>query len=135
MNYMRFKILLVLSLTLALMGVVIRAIWQIVDIPTPNTMIIFIPLIIALLGGNAFLAYIIFHPQKIRSLPVVVGLTLVLTAGLVAGVKHYINYIPSPEAQWLLSKIIATLIVLGSVGIYLLVLWILWSFWKKGRIT
>jgi len=135
MNYTRFKILLVLSLTLALMGVVIRAIWQIVDIPTPNTMIIFIPLILALLGGNAFLAYIIFHPQKIKSLPVVIGLTLAFTAGMVAGVKHYINYIPSPEAAWLLSKIIATLIVLGSVGIYLLVLWLLWSFWKKGRIT
>jgi len=135
MNYTRFKILLVLSITLALMAVVIRAIWQIVDIPTPNTMIIFIPLILALLGGNAFLAYIAFNPQKIRSLPVVIGLTLALTAGLVAGVKHYINYIPSPEATLLLSKIVATLIVLGSVGIYLLVLWLLWSFWKRGRIT
>ena len=135
MNYTRYKILLVLSFTLAIMGVVIRAVWQIVNIPTPNTMIIFIPLILALLGGNAFLAYIAFHPQKIRSLPVVVGLTLALTAGLAAGVKHYINYIPSPEAALLLSKIIATLIVLGGVGVYLLLLWLLWSFWKKGRIT
>jgi len=76
-----------------------------------------------------------FYFQKIRSLPVVIGLSLALTAGLVAGGKHYINYIPSPEAQWLLSKIMATMIVLSSVSVYVLLLWLLWSYWKRGRIT
>ena len=134
MNYRRFKILFLLSFTMGMMAVVVRAAWQIVDVPTANTMIIFIPLILALLGGNAFIVYITFRPQQIRRLPVVIGLTLVLTAGLVAGVKHYINYIPSPEAQWLLSKVIATLIVLAGVSAYLVLVWFLWSFRKRGKV-
>ena len=50
MNYSRLKIWFIASLTIAVIAIVIRSIWQIVVIPTPGTMLIFIPLIIAMLG-------------------------------------------------------------------------------------
>ena len=43
------KIWIILSVILAVTAVIIRSIWQIVVIPTSGTMLIFIPLILALL--------------------------------------------------------------------------------------
>ena len=131
MNYLCLKVWLIVTITLAVIGVVICAVWQIVVIPTAGTMIIFIPLILALLGTNAFVAYLTINPKKIRSLPVVIGITIALTGGLIAGVSHFAHFIPSPEAAPLLSKIIGAFVLLSSVSAYLLVLWLIWSFWKN----
>ena len=131
MNYRRLKTWFIISFTLAVIAIVIRAIWQIVVIPTPGTMLIFIPLIVALLGSNAFFAYLVINPEKFKSVPVVTGITVALTAGLVAGVTHFIRFIISPEADPFWSKVIGWLIVLSSVSVYLLILNIIWSFRKR----
>lgn len=133
MNYSYLKIGIIASFTLAVIAVVIRAVWQIVVIPTPGTMVIFIPLIFTLLGANALVAYLTIKPglQKLKQLPVVIGITAVATAGFVAGVSHFAHFIPSPEAAPPLSKIIGILVVLSSLIAYLLLLWFIWSFWKN----
>ena len=133
MNYSRLKIWFIVSFTFAVIAIVIRAIWQIVVIPTPGTMLIFIPLILALLGMNALFAYLVVNPQKLRSLPFLIGVTVALTAGLLAGVTHFVRFIISPEAEPVLSKIIGSSVVLSSISAYLLVLWIIWSFRKAGK--
>ena len=98
-------------------------------------MIIFIPLILTLLGADALIIYIVVKPSlhKLKNPIVVIGITLVLTAGLVAGVSHFAHFIPSPEADPLLSKIIGFLVLFSSLIAYVLVLWLLWSFWKGGK--
>ena len=133
MNYIYLKIGIAVSFTLAVIAVVICAVWQIVVIPTSGTMVIFIPLILTLMGANALVFYLTIKPslQKLKQLPVVIGITVVFTAGLVAGVSHFVHFIPSPEAAPLLSKIIGILILLASLIAYLLLLWFMWSFWKK----
>ena len=133
MKYLYPKIGIIVSLTLAFGAVIIRSIWQIVAIPTAGTMTIFIPLIFTLLGANILLAYFTIKPslQKLKNMGVVIGITLVLTAGLVASVTHYIHFIPSPEAAPLLSKIIGTFIILASIIGYPVLLWFIWSFRKK----
>ena len=133
MKYLYLKIGIIASLTLAFVAIIIRSIWQIAAIPTASTMLIFIPLIFTLLGANILVAYLTIKPslQKLKKLGVVIGITLVFTGGLVAGVTHYIRFIPSPEAAPLLSKIIGTFIVLASIIAYLFLLWLIWSFWKK----
>lgn len=135
MNYLYFRIGIILSFSLAVAAVVIRSIWQIVAIPTPGTMLIFIPLILTLLGADALVAYLTIKPslQKLRNPVVAIGLTLVFTAGLVAGVSHFAHFIPSPEADPLLSKIIGFLVLFSSLIAYLLVLWLIWFFWKGGK--
>ncbi len=135
MNYSYFKIGIILSFTLAVAAVVTRSIWQIVVIPTAGTMIIFIPLILTLLGADALVVYLTIKPslQKLGNLAVAIGLTLVFTAGLVAGVSHFAHFIPSPEADPLLSKIIGFFVLLSSLIAYLLVIWLIWAFWKRGK--
>ena len=133
MNYSRLKIWFIVSFTFAVIAIVIRAIWQIVVIPTPGTMLIFIPLILALLGMNALFAYLVVNPQKLSSPPFSIGVTVALTAGLLAGVTHFVRFIISPEAEPVLSKIIGSSVVLSSISAYLLVLWLIWSFRKAGK--
>lgn len=127
MNYSRLRIWFIVTFTLVIIAVVIRAIWQIVVIPTSGTMLIFIPLILALLGINALFAYLVVNPQKFRSRPFLIGITVALTAGLLAGVTHFVRFIISPEAEPVLSKIIGFCVVLSCVSAYLLVLRIIWS--------
>jgi hypothetical protein len=133
MNYSYLKIGIIASLTLTVIAVVIRALWQIIVIPTSGTMVIFIPLIFALLGGNVLVVYLIIRPnlQKLKYLPVVIGITAVATAGIAASVSHFVNFIPSPEAAPLPSKIIGTLVLLSGLVAYLFLLLFIWTFWKN----
>lgn len=135
MNCSFFRGGIIISFTLAVIAVVIRAVWQIVVIPTAGTVVIFIPLILTLLGADALVIYLVVKPSlnKLRNLLVVIGITLVLTAGLVAGVSHFVHFIPSPEADPLLSKIIGFLVLSSSLIAYILILWLLWSLWKHGK--
>jgi hypothetical protein len=130
MNYSYLKVGIILSFTLAVIAVVIRSIWQIVVIPTSGTVIIFIPLIFTLLGANALVTYLTIRPsrQKLEHLWVVIGLTAVFTAGVVAGVSHFVHFIFSPEADPLLSKIIGFFVLSSSLTAYLLFIWFIWSF-------
>jgi len=130
MTRSHLKLWLIVSFTFTVIAIVIRSIWQIVVIPTTGTMVIFIPLILALLGANALFAYLTVNPHKLKSLPVLIGITLVLTAGLVAGIIHFARYIPSPEAAPLLSKIIGSFVMLSCAGGYSLIIWVIWFVWK-----
>jgi hypothetical protein len=127
MNYTRLKIWFIVTFTLAVIAIVIRAIWQIVVIPTPGTMLIFIPLILALLGMDALFAYLTMKPEKLRSRPFAAGVTIALTAGLLAGVTHFVRFIISPLADPLLCKVIGALVLSSSVSAYFILIYIVWS--------
>ena len=130
MNYSYLKVGIVLSFTLAVIAVVIRSIWQIVAIPTSGTVIIFIPLIFTLLGANGLVAYLTIKPsrRKLEHLWVVIGITLVFTAGLVAGVSHFVHFIFSSQADPPLSKVIGFFVLSSSLTAYLIFIWFIWSF-------
>ena len=128
---LKLKIWFVVTITIAVSGIVIRSVWQIMVIPTAGTLRIFIPLILALLGLNAVIIYLTIKPQKLKSLPIVIGIIVVATAGLMAGVTHFVHFIVSPEAAPVLSKIIATSVILPSLSAYLLLLYFIWSLRKS----
>ncbi len=128
---LKLKIWFVVTITIAVSGIVTRSVWQIVVIPTAGTFRIFIPLILALLGLNALIIYLTIKPQKLKSLPIVIGIIVVATAGLMAGVTHFVHFIVSPEAAPVLSKIIATSVILPSLSAYLLLLYFIRSLRKS----
>ncbi len=120
-----------MTITIVATGIVIRSVWQIVVIPTAGTFRIFIPLILALLGLNAVIIYLTIKPQKLKSLPIVIGIIVVATVGLITGVTHFVHFIVSPEAAPVLSKIISAFIILPSLSAYLLLLYFFWSLRKS----
>jgi len=130
MNYSCLKVWCIVTFSMAVIAIVIRAIWQIVVIPTPHTMLIFVPFIVALLGVDALLAYLVIKPEKLKSLPFSIGITVALTAGLLAGVTHFVRFIISTQADPFFSKVIGYLIVLSSVSAYFIFLYVIWSLRK-----
>jgi hypothetical protein len=127
MNRSHLKIWLIITFTLAVIAIVIRSVWQIVVIPTGGTMLIFIPLIVALLGMDALFAYLVIKPEKLKSLPFSIGFTAALTAGLLAGVTHFVHFIISPLAEHFLCKVIGGLVLLSSVSGYCIIIYLVWS--------
>ena len=127
MNNKYFKIWIIATLTLAVICTLIRSFWQIAVIPTSGTMIIFIPLIVALVGANALFIYIAVKPERLRNLFSLIVITVALTGGLVAGVSHFVNFIISEHAEPSLSKVIGACVLSSSVSAYFLVLYYLWS--------
>jgi hypothetical protein len=115
------------TMTVAIAAVVIRSLWQIVDIPTSGTLLIFVPLVIAMLGANTLFIYIVANPQRVKSLFFLIVITVAIATGLIAGVTHFVNFIISPLAEPFWSKVIAVCILTSGVSASILVLWLLWS--------
>jgi hypothetical protein len=128
MNTKRLKVWSIVTFSLAAIAIIIRAIWQIVVIPTGGTMLIFIPLILALLFAEFLVIYLVMRPARMKRLPFTVGITVALSAGLVAGVSHFIRFIISDKADPFWSKVISSLVLAASLGAYSLILYAVWSF-------
>jgi hypothetical protein len=131
MNKTLIKIWFIVTFSLAVIAIVIRSFWQIESIPTAGTMLIFIPLILALLGADALFIYLVIRPEKLKSGWFATGITVVLTAGLLAGVTHFVRFIISPRADPVLSKIISAFVFSSSLSAYSLVIYIVWALRRK----
>jgi hypothetical protein len=127
MKYARLRIWFIMTFTLAVIALVIRCLWQIVVIPTPGTILIFLSIIVTLLAAEAAIIYLALRPGKIKSLPSVISLTVASTAGLTAVLAHFFRFIATPEAEPLLSKVIASLLTVASISVYFIVIYLIWS--------
>jgi hypothetical protein len=126
MNYLPFKIWFIVALTLALGAVIVRLAWEvIVAAPSP---VVIILVMFTTLSIYALLLYLIIKPslKKLKSLPVRIWGSVIVTAAIISAIVHYIRFVPSLEAASPLSVIIASLLLAASISIYLLVLWALW---------
>jgi hypothetical protein len=131
MNSSLWKPWLIATFSVAVAGLVIRAIWQVVVIPTADTMVIFIPLVLALVGVDLLVVYIVLKPERLTNLFSLILISVALTAGLIAGVTHFVNFIISPLADPFWSKVVSSCILASSLSTYFLILWFFWSLRQK----
>lgn len=136
MKHLSIRIWFMVTLTLALAPVIIRFVWEITINSSVASLVILIPVILTIVGIYALVLYLFIAPsmKKLRSLPVLIGVIVVFTAGLIGSTIHYIRFVPSPEAAAPLSVVMATLLIAATFSGYILILWVIWSF-RKGRIT
>ena len=126
MNYLPFKVWFIVALTLALGAVIVRLAWEVI-VAAPSLVVIIL-VMFTTLSIYALLLYLIIKPslKKLKSLPVRIWVSVIVTAAIISAIVHYIRFVPSPEATSPLSVIIASLLLTASISIYLLVLWVLW---------
>ena len=134
MNHLPLRIWLIAAVTLALAAVVIRLVWELTTATAVGTWVIIILLTLVILGIYALVVYLLIKPsvKKLKSLPVGIGVTVIVTATLISGIIHFIRFVPSPEAASPLSVVIASLLLVGGISAYLLVIRVIWSIWKGG---
>ena len=132
MNHLALRIWLMVSITPAIAAVVVRLVWELTTATAAGTWVIVILLILVTLGIYALLLYLTIKPnvKKLKSLPVVIGVTVIITAVLISGIIHFIRFVPSPEAASPLSVVIASLLLVGGISAYPLVIRVIWSIWK-----
>lgn len=106
--------------------------WEVSNSPPVGTLVIVILLILAIVGIYALFVYLAIKPslRKLKSLPVKISVTVIVTAAITSGIIHYIRFVPSPEAASPLSVIIATMFLIAGISGYLLALWVIWSIRK-----
>jgi len=126
MNYLPFKIWFIVALTLALGAVIVRLTWEVI-VAAPSLVVITL-VMFTTLSIYALLLYLIIKPslKKLKSLPVKIWVSVIVTAAIISAIVHYIRFVPSPEATSPLSVIIASLLLTAGISMYLLVLWGLW---------
>lgn len=131
MGHRRLRIWAIATFTVGIAAVIIRSIWQIVVIPTPGTMLIFIPIIFGAFIMEAIFILLILRPSTVSSLPFKIGVTVITLFGMLASVVHYIRFILSPLAEHILSKVMANLLLLLIVSSSLIIFYLVWWIAKR----
>ena len=134
MNYLPLRIWLIVSVTLALAAVVVRLVWEVIGAPSAGYLFVVLAVLLVTLGIYALILYLTIKPslKKLKSLPVRIWVTVIITAALIDSIIHFVRFVPSPEAASLLSVIIASLLLTALVSAYPLALWVIW-FIRKAR--
>jgi len=128
-NYLPFRVWFIVSVTLALGAVVIRLVWEGTTARAVGTWAIIILILLATLSIYALLLYLAIKPslKKLKSLPVRIWVTVIVTATLIGGIIHFIRFVPSLEAISPLSVVIASLLLVAGISAYLLALSLMWT--------
>jgi len=128
MSHLPLRIWLLVSITLALSAVTVRLAWEVTFTTAVSSMVIIALSILVVLSIYALLLYFTIRPslKKVRSLPIKIWVTVIITAGLISGIIHFIRFVPSPEAAAPLSVVIAILLLLAGINAYLLALRVIW---------
>lgn len=131
-SHLPLRIWLIVSVTLLISAVIVRLAWAVTYTPSVGYLFVVIAILLVTLGIYALFLYLIIKPspKKLKSLLVRIWVTIIITGALIDGIIHFVRFVPSPEVASPLSVMIASLLLTGGIGAYLLALWVMWSVWK-----
>ena len=134
-SHLPLRIWLIVSVTLLISAVIVRLAWAVTYAPSAGYLFVVLAILLVTLGIYALFLYLIIKPspKKLKSLLVRIWVTIIITGGLIDGIIHFVRFVPSPEAASPLSVVIASLLLVGGISAYLLVLWVIWSVWKARK--
>ena len=132
MNHLPLRIWLIASVTLLTSAVIVILAWAVTYAPSVSYLFVVLAILLVTLGIYALFLYLIIKPslKKLKSPPVRIWITIIITSALIDGIIHFVRFVPSPEAASPISVIIASLLLIGGISAYLLVLWVIWSIRK-----
>ena len=132
MNYLSLRIWLIVSATLAIGAVIVRLVWEVIHAPSAGYLFVVLLVMLVTLGIYALLLYLVIKPsrKKLKSLPIRISITAIVTIGIIDAIIHFVRFVPSPEAVLPISVIIASLLLAAGISAYPLVLWVVWFMGK-----
>ncbi len=131
-SHLPLRIWLIVSVTLLISAVIVRLAWAAANAPSAGYLFVVITILLVTLGIYALILYLSIKPslKKLKSLLVRIWVTIIITGAIIDGIIHFVRFVPSPEAASPLSKVIASLLLMGGISAYLLALWVIWSIGK-----
>ena len=133
MKLQTLKIWFLVAITPVFMAIFTRMVWELVANFSINGLIMSILVITALLGVCTLLFYLVLKPNLkiLNSLPVWIIGAVMTTGGVIGAVIHLMRFLPSPEYELPWSLVIALLYFTALLNAYFMLLWHIWSLWKK----
>jgi hypothetical protein len=135
MKLQTLKIWFLVAITPVFMAIITRMIWELVANFSTSGLIMSILVITALLGVCTLLFYLVLKPnmKTLNSLPIWIVGAVMTTGGVISSVIHFMRFLPSPECELPWSLVIALLYFIALLNAYFILLWHVWSLWKKKR--
>jgi hypothetical protein len=92
--------------------------------------------IFGLLGLYALMVFFVFRPRQklLTSLILWTAISIAATGGIIAGAIHLSRFILSPQSELPWSLVLALLYLLAGASAYGMLLWYVWSLWRKRKI-
>ena len=89
--------------------------------------------IIANIGGYLFLVLLIGpeFSSGFASRPLRIAMSSIMTIGLISLTIHTVRFLPSPQAVYIQSKVMAILLTAALASAYPLVLEFIWQIWRE----
>jgi hypothetical protein len=135
MKLQTLKIWFLVAITPVFMAIITRLVWELAVNFSTSGLVMSILVITALLGVCTLLFYLILKPnlKVLNSLPIWIIGAAIATGGVIGAVIHFIRFLPSPECGLPWSLVIALLYFIALLNAYFILLWHIWSLWKKKR--
>jgi len=135
MKLQTLKIWFLVAITPVFMAIFARIVWELVANFSTSGLIMSALVITALLGVCTLLFYLVLKPnlKTLNSLPIWIAGAVMTTGGVVGAVIHLMRFLPSPECELPWSLVIALLYFTALLNAYFMLLWHIWSLWKKKR--
>lgn len=135
MKLLTLKIWFLVAITPVFMAIITRLVWELAVNFSTSGLVMSILVITTLLGVCTLLFYLILKPnlKVLNSLPIWIIGAAIATGGVIGAVIHFIRFLPSPECGLPWSLVIALLYFIALLNAYFILLWHIWSLWKKKR--
>ncbi len=133
MKLRTLKIWSLVMITPVFMAAIIRMVWELTVNFSTGGLTMSVLIIIGLIGLYAFLLYLVLKPdtKMLSSLPLWIGIAVMAAGCIIGGIIHFTRFLPSPQSELPWSLVIASLYLFAALNAYGILLWFVWSLWKK----
>jgi len=135
MKHLSLRIWSLVTLTPVFAAIIIRIGWELAVNFSTGGLVMSALVVLAILGLYALILYLALKPNRkmLTSLPVWVSIAVMATGALIGGIIHLTRFVPSPQSELPWSLVIALLYFFAALNAYGILLWFVWSLWKKGH--
>lgn len=121
-------------------GLIIATVYLYHQVPESVAVISRVVLGLAILAnaGGYFLLVFLIKPgliSRLKTRPVRVGASVIVGAALASLTIHTMRFLPSPEAVYLQSRVMAVLLLAALIAVAPLILRYIWLVWRREAVT
>jgi len=121
------------TVTPVFVAIIIRIGWELSVNFSASGLLMSVLVTLGLIGLYVLLLYLVLKPNRkmLSHLPIWIAIAVMATGGLVGGIIHLTRFLPSPHSELPWSLVITLLYFFAGFNAYCLLLWFVWSLWKK----
>jgi len=133
MKLRTLRIWSLVTITPVFVAIIIRMGWELAVNYSTGGLIMSTLVTIGLLGLYILLLYLVLkpNPKMLTHRYLWLGIAVMATAAFIGGIIHLTRFVPSPQSELPWSLLIALFYFFAALNAYGILIWFVWSLWKK----